>query len=200
MTALILIRHGKTEANEKRIYCGSTDLPLSDGGIRELERLKANMLYPAVGGFRVLTSGMRRCEQTLEILYGSVTHTADERLREIDFGVFELHGYEELKDSPAYIEWITGNNEANMPPGGESGTAMKRRARSALRGLIEEGGDVLAVTHGGVIAAAMEALFPDEIKTRYEWQPAPGHGYKIVLDDGVAASYSPVPDKTDNGT
>ena len=34
-----LIRHGKTEANEKRLYCGSTDLPLSEKGREELNRL-----------------------------------------------------------------------------------------------------------------------------------------------------------------
>ena len=29
---LILIRHGKTAANEKHLYCGASDLPLSGGG------------------------------------------------------------------------------------------------------------------------------------------------------------------------
>lgn len=33
---LILIRHGKTEANEKHLYCGSTDVSLSESGIKEL--------------------------------------------------------------------------------------------------------------------------------------------------------------------
>ena len=32
---IYLIRHGKTEANERHLYCGSTDLPLSDAGIAE---------------------------------------------------------------------------------------------------------------------------------------------------------------------
>ena len=27
---IYLIRHGKTEANERRLYCGSTDIALSD--------------------------------------------------------------------------------------------------------------------------------------------------------------------------
>ena len=31
-----LIRHGKTEANEKGIYIGNTDFPLSEEGRREL--------------------------------------------------------------------------------------------------------------------------------------------------------------------
>jgi hypothetical protein len=35
-----LIRHGKTEANEKWLYCGSTDLPLSQKGREELTEIK----------------------------------------------------------------------------------------------------------------------------------------------------------------
>ena len=29
---ILLLRHGITEANEKHLYCGSTDLPLSRAG------------------------------------------------------------------------------------------------------------------------------------------------------------------------
>ena len=36
---IYLIRHGKTEANERRLYCGSTDLPLSRQGAAELAQL-----------------------------------------------------------------------------------------------------------------------------------------------------------------
>ena len=36
---LYLIRHGKTMANEKHLYCGSTNLPLSEKGIEELQNL-----------------------------------------------------------------------------------------------------------------------------------------------------------------
>ena len=36
---IYLIRHGKTEANEKHLYCGSTDLPLSEAGKAELQVL-----------------------------------------------------------------------------------------------------------------------------------------------------------------
>ena len=39
-----LIRHGKTEANEKRLSCGSTDLPLSEKGREELSHKD---IYPA---------------------------------------------------------------------------------------------------------------------------------------------------------
>lgn len=35
---ILLLRHGITEANEKHLYCGSTDLPLSPGGRAALRR------------------------------------------------------------------------------------------------------------------------------------------------------------------
>ena len=37
---LILLRHGLTEANERHLYFGSTDLPLSERGREALRRSK----------------------------------------------------------------------------------------------------------------------------------------------------------------
>ena len=172
MSALYLIRHGKTAANEQHRYCGSTDLPLSPQGREEL----AEMHY-AVSGVRFLTSGMLRTEQTLEILFGHVPHEVRPEFREIDFGEFEMHTYEELKDDPRYLSWITGDNERNIPPSGESGEAMRCRVLQGLMALLEENRDTVLITHGGVIAAIMESLFPREGKNRYQWQPEPGCGY-----------------------
>ena len=36
---IYLIRHGRTEANDRHLYCGSTDLPLSREGAEELRTL-----------------------------------------------------------------------------------------------------------------------------------------------------------------
>ena len=180
---LILIRHGKTEANEKHLYCGSTDLPLSEGGKSELTERKNTVKYPSIDGFRILTSGMRRCEETLIILFGDIPHDTDSAFREMDFGAFEMRSYEEMKNDPDYIAWITGDNEANVTPGGESGNRMTERVINGLNRLIEEDRDTLLVTHGGVIAAVMAHLFAEEGRNRYEWQPKPGGGY--VIDVGV---------------
>ncbi len=166
-----LIRHGKTEANEKHLYCGSTDLPLSFLGQAELQKL-----HYEIKNARFLTSGMRRTEETLEILFGAVSHTQNAEFREVDFGIFEMRSYEELKDTPDYQAWLTGDNEANVPPQGESGAQMTRRVLEAFAQLED---NTVLVTHGGVIAAIMGHLFPGEGKTRYEWQPKPGSGYEI---------------------
>lgn len=185
MSRLYLIRHGKTEANLRHSYCGSTDLPLSEAGREELKGL-----HYEIANVRFLTSGMLRAEQTLAALFGDVPHEKRPAFREVDFGVFEMHTYEELKNDPAYLDWITGDNMANVPPKGESGNQMLARVLAALQELRQE--DTVLVTHGGVIAAIMEHLFPEENKSRYQWQPDPGHGYLIEGN-----SYRAIPGKKD---
>lgn len=183
MSALYLIRHGKTAANEAHLYCGSSDLPLSPAGEAELRQLRYH-LPPA----RFLTSGMKRTEQTLSILFGQVPHRTEPDFREIDFGRFELHSYEELKDDPQYQAWLTGDNRQNIPPEGESGAQMEARVLAALARLEAEDVPTILITHGGVIACIMETLFPEENKNRYQWQPKPGHGYAVYSD-----RYEPIP-------
>lgn len=176
---IYLIRHGKTSANLAHLYCGSSDLPLCAQGIQELEGR-----HYSVDGCRFISSGMRRCNETLRILFGDVPFSVEPRFREMDFGIFELHSYAQLKDTPAYQAWLCGDNEANRAPEGESGREMTARVLEAFAEIRE---DTLIVTHGGCIAAIMQHLFPSEGKSRYDWQPAPGCGYR--LQDG---RYSPL--------
>ena len=168
---IYLIRHGKTEANEKHLYCGSTDLPLSEAGRGELQGVHYD-----IKNVRFLTSGMERANETLRILFGDVPYEVEPRFREVDFGIFEMHSYVELKDTPEYQTWLTGDNDANIPPQGESGVQMKARVLAAFSGIKE---DTCIITHGGCIAAIMEHLFPGEGKNRYEWQLKNGCGYII---------------------
>ena len=170
---IYLIRHGKTEANERHLYCGRTDLPLSEAGRAELEKLHYD-----IENVRFLTSGMKRTNETLRILFWDVPYEEDPRFREVDFGIFEMHSYEELKDTPDYQAWLTGDNDTNVPHDGESGVQMRERVLQALSEIQE---DTCIITHGGVIAAIMEHLFPEERKNRYQWQPKPGYGYRIEM-------------------
>ena len=169
---LYLIRHGATRANREHLYCGSTDLPLSPEGAAAL-RARSDPPPRA----RYLTSGMRRTNETMEILFPGTPYDTDPRFREVDFGIFEMKSYEMLKNDPAYLAWITGDNEKNIPPEGESGEAFRARILAALATLRE---DTVLVTHGGVIAVIMASLFPAENKNRYQWQPSPGKGYLVT--------------------
>lgn len=190
MNTLYLIRHGKTLANEQHLYCGSTDLSLSETGKKELQQLHYTLPENCI----YITSGMKRTIQTLELLFGKIPYQIDRRFREIDFGIFEMKGYEELKDDAAYQEWISGDNESNVPPKGESGLQMKHRILEGFEELLEklQNGDsnIVLIAHGGVIAALMEYLFPKEDKNRYLWQPKPGHGYGIAFSKDFESKIS----------
>ena len=80
-----------------------------------------------MGTAHFITSGMRRCNETLALLFGSVPYEVVRDFREIDFGAFEMKSYEMLKDEPAYQTWLSRDPEINPPPGGESGEQMTRR-------------------------------------------------------------------------
>ena len=174
---LILVRHGKTAANEELRYCGVTDLPLSENGKAELAALKENC--PDAAGCRVLTSGMLRTDQTLKILYGRKPDAVEPGFAEINFGSFEMHTHEEFQFDPDYRAWRADTTGNLRMPGGESGNEFRARVLRALETVKE---DSLIVCHGGVIAVIMQHLFPEENRQRYEWQPAWGHGY--VVEDG----------------
>ena len=182
MNRLYLLRHGLTRGNLEHLYYGSTDLPLCEEGMRQLDALRENGGYPDPEGLLIVTSGMLRTEQTLAAIYGETKHERWPALREMDFGAFEMHSYDELKGRAAYQAWLAGDMAENHTPGGESEREVQQRVLSALAALRSQKRDVLAVVHGGTIVHIMQALFPGEGKNRYEWQPKPGFGYEIDMN------------------
>ena len=181
MRRLTLIRHGLTEGNVRRWYYGALDLPLCETGKSVLREAAAGGLYPPYSGERVLTSGMLRTEQTLRLIYGEVLHESWADLREARFGIFEGKSYNELKGQPDYEAWLAGDWFQNVPPGGESFAQAETRILSALNRMQAQNADILAVVHGGTVLTIMQALFPEEEKSGYDWQPRPGGGYQIDL-------------------
>ena len=186
MKKLYLIRHGRTEANEKSLYCGSTDVPISDAGRTELLELKKEIVYPVAP--RMYTSGMLRAEQTYEILFGDTEHSILPKLREMDFGEFEMKSYEELREDANYQKWIE-NDMKNRCPGGESGDDAAERVIAGLEEILSDAEDSLVVSHGGVIAIVMMYLFPEENKNIYGWRADNGHGYTVCFENGKPVSY-----------
>ena len=186
---LTMIRHGKTEGNIKGLYYGKTDLPLLQEGIDALNENKQNHIYPQANKY--YTSGMLRTEQTFRVLYGETPHEILHDLREIDCGDFEMRSYEQLKDDPAFQEWITGDNEANICPNGESGNAVTERSLAALEPIIAAGEDAVIITHGGVIGGVLCRLFGRG--TRYDYHVEPGFGFTVEFVDGKPVSMEKTP-------
>lgn len=153
-----LIRHGRTEANEKGLYIGLTDLPLSPEGLRELLELKEKYEYP--GAARFFTSPLTRCRQTLEVLYPGCHPEVVEGLAECDFGDWDGRSVAELQSDPLFLRWMAGDKVSI--PDGESAEAFQKRVMEAFEEVVRElmrTGDTEAVicTHGGVIMLILMA-------------------------------------------
>ena len=181
---LALIRHGKTEANEKHLYCGKSNISLSEKGIKELNDIKNLIKYPEYNKF--FSSGAKRANETLEILYPKKVYYEINEFWEYDFGDFEMKSYEMLKENKEYINWITDKDGQVSCPNGESKIQYRKRIKEAFNKFIEkcykEGiGTAVLVCHGGTIGTILE-IFYDCSKSFYEHQPACGRGYTLTLE------------------
>lgn len=185
---IMIIRHSLTEANEKGLYCGKTDLSLSAKGKSLAADLAKTGNYKVEPSCRFYTSGMKRTDETLKLLFGNVEYDALPDLREMDFGEFEMFSYEALKDREDYQQWILGDNIKNKCPGGERAEDMAERAIAAVLNLFKYKNAVI-ITHGGVIAAIMAHYFHQEEKNRYQWQPEPCRGYCLAIENDIPVSY-----------
>ena len=191
MNALILLRHSLTLANERHLYGGRTDSPLTERGRRLA--VETRQAHPLPRAALYVSSGMRRADETLFLLTGNRPHVTLPGLREMDFGAFELRGYEELKDDDDYRRWIRDARGDTPCPGGECSNAFRAR--------VLEAGDVLlrrpeptaiVVCHGGTIVYLMQAWFPQTGRSFYEWQPAACRGYRISVDRGRPSGFEEV--------
>ena len=73
-----VVRHCSTVRSEQKIFCGSTDIPLSPRGEEEAERLSALRLSPDV----IFSSPLLRARQTAEAIAGGhIPVLLDARLR-----------------------------------------------------------------------------------------------------------------------
>lgn len=149
MTALI--RHAKTEGNLKRRYIGVTDEPVISG-------TRIYKTYPEADA--VITSPMKRCIETAELIYPGMKPEIYAGLAETDFGIFENKSYTELKDEPLYKEWLASNGTLPFP-GGESVTDFRRRCVEAYNEAVagHPGKRLAFIVHGGTIMAVMSHIF-----------------------------------------
>ncbi|PQP85997.1 histidine phosphatase family protein [Paenibacillus sp. AR247] len=134
---LLLVRHGTTRWNREKRYLGHTDIPLDRGGRDELAPLARELAGKAFHG--VYCSDLARCRETLAIISPAHADTAmyDPRLREMDFGAWEGHTYEQLQHESLYRQWIDSPQQVT-PPGGESWADFAGRIDGFVGSLLKD--------------------------------------------------------------
>ncbi|HKK33855.1 MAG TPA: histidine phosphatase family protein [Desulfomicrobiaceae bacterium] len=180
MSALFLLRHGPVIRDTPWRYTGTRDVPLSTAGyVRAAlwaERLRNT------GFTAVYTSDLSRCRETADIvcLDRSVPPVPAPALREIDLGVWDGLSKDEVRARfPGEYE-ARGSDMADFrPPDGESFRDVQVRALAFLSDLPLDQGNILAVTHAGVIRAILCAA--RHIDLNHLFSVTPGYGSLHIL-------------------
>ncbi|MDE5771054.1 MAG: histidine phosphatase family protein [Ruminococcus sp.] len=177
-----VIRHGMTEANEKGIYIGKTDLPLSSKGAAEIASKIDEFDYPTV--HRVYSSPLKRCTETADILFPETEIKTVDDLRELDFGDFENKSVEELLNNADYKKWLKGGKDSRSP-NGESLEEMTARTYKALHNIIidmmNDGITHSAmITHAGIISNMLSCFGLPKYDPKTLNAPF-GEGFDIIV-------------------
>lgn len=191
---LSLIRHGDTIGTLKKMFYGSTDLPLAKEGINQILKLKALNIYPDAENACLYTSGMKRTEETFSLIYGNKFHKTIPELREIGIGRLEMTSFKEASSEPSIQAWEKGKVENLKFPGGEFYKDFENRVKKGLMKLRNnsQNKNVIAVLHGAVIFTSMELMFPGVKSNCFEWIPKPAEGYKITIKNGNPVCYTKI--------
>lgn len=154
MLKLYLARHGESAWNVKHLYTGRMDVPLSELGKLQAERLgdKLSMLDIKT----IYASPLKRAHDTAlpAAVLRKMPLRLDARLKEIHHGAWEGNPANVIREQYAdeYLIWRTQPHRVKMPDG-ESLDDVSVRVTSFLQDVLAEhaDGNVVIVSHDAVL-------------------------------------------------
>lgn len=137
---LWLVRHGETEWSRDGKHTSTTDLPLTDEGVKVAHTLGERL---AGRDFKlVLTSPRQRARRTAE-LAGYADAQVDDDLAEWQYGEYEGVTTATIRETvPDWTVWT------HPSPGGETAEQVGERLDRVIKRVREADGDALVFGHG----------------------------------------------------
>lgn len=154
---LILVRHGESEGNMRRIMQGQLDMPLTEAG-REQARLVAARIasMPVAAVYSSPLARAFETAQTIAVQHAVVVEAVDE-LQEGGWG--EAQG---LTWAEVTTRWNVGSGRPlhEVIPGAETPESLRSRAANAVDGLLDRHASDVAVcvSHAGTLAQVIAHL------------------------------------------
>jgi len=150
MTRLWLVRHGPTHA---KAMVGWSDIPADLSDKPALARLRRYLPDAPM-----VSSDLIRASVTADVLSPSTRLPHDAKLREINFGAWEMRSFAQIQtDDPETIRayWETPGDVT--PPQGESWNMVRGRVDAAIdRYIAQPHSDLIVVTHFGAILTQIQ--------------------------------------------
>ena len=155
-TRFIVVRHGETEWNVQHRIQGNGDSPLTSRGREQADAIAERLARESFDA--LIASDLGRALQTAERIARRTGHPVvpDARLRERHFGEGEGMTYDEIdRRFPGAFSRTRQMDPDYRPPGGETRREFHERIVRAFEALADEheGGRIVVVAHGGVLAA-----------------------------------------------
>ena len=174
MTTLYIVRHGETELNRQGRFCGSTDRPLNERGIAQVETLREPMSEIALD--RIYSSPLERAVKTAECIRGGrdIEIITEDGLREIDCGKWETLRHDEIEQRwPGGIEMWENTPDLLRMEEGETFAEVKERVSRALLGIVrrERGNKIAIACHLMTIQMIMLTILQAPIRDIWKVVP-----------------------------
>jgi len=158
---LLLVRHGRIEANTARIWHGSTDSPLTEHGHLEAQRTAEHLARTRPRARALYTSPLLRTRQTAAAIGARLGLEAIVEPGLAEYGIGELEGtsYEALQNVHDFFTRIRDDRDF-APPGGESANGVMARMTASLAWIASahRGDEVVVVSHGAALGLALGQL------------------------------------------
>ncbi|WP_346859827.1 alpha-ribazole phosphatase [uncultured Draconibacterium sp.] len=145
---LVAIRHTSVDV-EPGICYGQSNVALARTFQKEREEVALRL--NGIRFDKIYSSPLLRCMLLAEFLFDTAPVFYDDRLRELDFGEWELKSWNAIYNDPLGKVWM--DNYQNLPTlNGESYPQMVERVSAFLNEVkLEENNTVAIVAHAGVI-------------------------------------------------
>ena len=190
MATLVLVRHGKSEWNEKGLWTGWRDIPLAQKGVEEakatgeqLKDIKFDYGY---------TSALIRAQQTLVEIFDTTNQqpptTANSALNERDYGDYTEKNKWDIQKEVGEEEFQKIRRSWDYPPpNGESLKMVYDRAipyyEAEILPKLKEGKNVIIAAHGNSLRAIvkhLENIADNEVATL---EIGTGEAYVYQMDE-----------------
>jgi len=169
---VFLIRHPRPAVAPGTCY-GATDLDLAD----DVRDCAARLREVLPARIRLFSSPLLRCQRLAEALHDAPRY--DRRLREMDFGAWELRSWNEIPRDQ--LDAWAAAPLTYAPPGGESVGVLRERVTAFLVEHIgADGEDLAVVTHAGVMRILAAQLQGLDLETWFKLRF--GYGELSLLD------------------
>lgn len=155
-----LLRHGQINTSGKKRYIGILDIPLSEEGIIQANKLKE--YFSSICVDKIYSSSLIRSVQTAHIIGGAENMQVSvmDELKEINMGDWEGKSFDEIRNKyPEEFKNRMENIEAFRPENGESFGQCKKRAWDIFSKIISsDESNIIIVAHAGINRVILASL------------------------------------------